>query len=200
VAGYIVVHDFVVLPSLRRQAYQLFIHRLRKAKRFSTGFYPMICNRVIISLASLLSCCAVAACASSTTQVVAPNVSQQPAARPIQNASIPIVTKGAESGKKQILGSASSTLPDCTMDGYPIVTVTGKPSNGQVVIEKDLAYPSFPKDNVRSVCNAQKVPGVSFYYTSNPGFVGTDNTVLDLLFPDGSIRKYNFSISVRSTS
>jgi hypothetical protein len=109
----------------------------------------------------------------------------------------PTVTKGAESGKKQILGSASSIIPDCTSDGYPIVTVVKKPSNGQFDAEKTEAFPSFPKDNVRYSCNSQKVPAVGFYYTSTPGFTGTDSLSLNILYPDGSLKNFSFTILVR---
>jgi hypothetical protein len=147
------------------------------------------------STAALLACLASAAC-SNSTQVLVANTPPAAAPRPTAVPNPPI-TKGAESGKKQILGSASSTLPDCTSDGYPTVTVVKKPQNGQMQIEKSDTYPSFPKDNVRYSCNSQKVPSVTFYYTSTAGFIGTDSVALELLFPDGNIRTYNFNILVR---
>lgn len=140
-----------------------------------------------------------AACGNSTTQVLVANQNPASAQRPAPNPAAP-VQKGAESGKKQILGTASSTLPDCTTDGYPTVTIVRKPQNGLAEFEKMDAYPSFPKDNVRSNCNSKKVPGVGFYYTSNPGFVGTDYASFELLYPDGNLRTLNFSISVRNPS
>lgn len=139
----------------------------------------------------------IAACGNSTTQVLVANQNPAAAQRPVANPNAPVL-KGAESGKKQILGTASSTLPDCTTDGYPTVTIVRKPQNGLAEAEKTDAYPTFPKDNVRSACNSKKVPGVGFYYTSNPGFVGTDYASFELLYPDGNLRTLNFSISVRS--
>ena len=114
--------------------------------------------------------------------------------RPEQINTIP---KGAESGKKQLLGSVSSTLPDCTTDGYPTVTVTKAPESGQVTSEKGEAFPSFPKDNIRFACDTKKVASVLLYYASNQGFTGDDTASIDIRFPDGSIKKYNFVISVR---
>jgi len=109
----------------------------------------------------------------------------------------PTVTKGAESGKKQFLGSASSINPDCTSDGYPIATVVRKPANGQFDVEKTDAFTSFPKDNIRFSCNSQKVPSIGFYYTSAAGFTGTDNVSLNILYPDGSLKNFAFTILVR---
>jgi hypothetical protein len=155
-------------------------------------------DRSTTAFAFILACLALTACSHSATQVVVANVPQQAAAQkpvqtPAQNGPI---AKGAESGKKQLLGSASALAADCTSEGYPTVKITKGPPNGQMAIEHGETIASYPKDNPRSACNLQKIPSVIFYYTSNSGYTGTDNVSLEVLFPDGTLKNLNFSISV----
>jgi hypothetical protein len=192
-------------PSLQPQSYALSSHHLQSGEHFQLylkGFFPMHWDRKITVLAGLATCLAITAC-SNSTQVIVPNVSQQAAPqgapRPAQNqpAPNPPIVKGAESGKKQILTSISAVDPDCASQGYAAVTVVKAPQNGQVTSEKGEAFPTFAKDNVRSVCDTKKLPATMLYYTSNPGFTGMDSSVVEVLFPDGVIRRLNFAISVR---
>jgi hypothetical protein len=154
-------------------------------------------NRSTTSFAFILACLALTACSRSATQVVVANVPQQVAQKPVQTpAQNAPVAKGAESGKKQLLGSASAIAADCSSEGYPTVKITKGPPNGQMAIERGETIASYPKDNPRFACNSQKIPSIIFYYTSNSGYTGMDNVSLEILFPDGTLKNFSFAISV----
>ncbi len=148
-------------------------------------------------LAGLLVCLAVAACTNQTTQVLVPGASPQQAAAVPHPARRPPIAKGAESGKKQLFETAAALNPDCSIAGEPFITVVKAPTNGQMTVEKGEAFPTFPKENVRSACNTQKVPATLLYYTSNPGFTGTDTAMIELVTPLGGLIRTSYVITVR---
>jgi hypothetical protein len=43
----------------------------------------------------------------------------------------------------------------------------------------------------------KKVPAELLYYTSNPGFVGTDFVAVETVFQDGSLYRREYTISVK---
>jgi hypothetical protein len=106
-------------------------------------------------------------------------------------------TKGALSGQKQQMAVFYSLNPDCSNHARPNISITKQPTNGTVLLEDSMGYPNFPKENIRSVCNARKVPVLSIAYVSNPGFVGNDNFNFELIDSNGNLKKYSNSVSVR---
>ncbi len=149
-------------------------------------------------MAGLLACLSMISCTTQTTQVVVPGGGpQQQAAAPRPTTQRPPIAKGAESGKKQLFDTVSALNPDCTNAGEPVVTVVKPPVNGQITVEKGEAFPNFPKDNVRSACNTQKVPATLIYYTSNPGFTGIDSATIEILTPTGGLVRPVYAITVR---
>lgn len=145
---------------------------------------------------SLATCLVGTGCSSSTNQVmVTPGPQQVALQRPaVVRQPAP---KSAESGKKQLMGSAVSINPDCSAAGEPVVTIVKPPTNGRMTAEKGETYPSFVKENPRSACNSKKVPATNIYYTSNPGFTGTEYATVEVLFPQGNIDRGDLIITVR---
>jgi hypothetical protein len=105
--------------------------------------------------------------------------------------------KGASSGEKQKMNDFMSINPDCTATGVPKITIVTPPAHGTMIVEKDEAYPNFPRDNVRSACNTRKVPAVLLYYQSATGYTGNDIAVIEVLFPAGNLRHQTYTITVR---
>jgi hypothetical protein len=59
--------------------------------------------------------------------------------------------------------------------GYPTIKVAKAPHHGEVSVEEGTALADFGKDDARNVCNGKSVPATVIYYTSEPGFIGTDS-------------------------
>jgi hypothetical protein len=61
------------------------------------------------------------------------------------------------------------------------VRVVTPPKNGRLEIDHDEDFPNFNQDNVRFNCNTQKLAGTIVRYQSNPGFIGDDYTIIEIL-------------------
>ncbi len=140
---------------------------------------------ICLALLGLLSACVPAGTGAATAQGGSTNGTSN------------IVQKGAFSGTKQLIGHYIQLTPSCETLGYAAVRVTQPPTNGQVSIEQGEDYPDYKKDNVRFSCDSKKVPAVLLFYTSKPGFVGTDFAVVDAVFADGGLMHREFTISVK---
>lgn len=105
--------------------------------------------------------------------------------------------RGAVSGQKQVIVSFYATAPDCTSLGYPTLKLAKPPQHGQVSIEKGAAFATFGKDDPRSVCNGKEVPATVIYYTSNPGFIGTDSVDFERIGVAGAYGYHAYTINVR---
>ena len=105
--------------------------------------------------------------------------------------------RGAESGKRQIINHYLTSNPDCSSNGYPNVKVTTPPEHGVVSIENGEGFPGFPKENVRSACNAKKLPAIVVYYTSQAGYAGTDKLSVECIFPEGGFTHIDYTVNVR---
>jgi hypothetical protein len=58
-------------------------------------------------------------------------------------------------------------------------------------------YVRFPKENIRSKCNLQKVKGTLVNYKTAEKYTGKDEFDMLILYPGGFARKLHFDISVR---
>lgn len=156
----------------------------------------MIKNRNMCLFACLIAVAILTGCEQRVTNVGVPQIAQQPPAAPATAVIQPIV-RGAESGKKQQIGTYQALNPDCSNAGYLVVTIVKPPANGQATAEKGESFPRFPKENIRSACNSQKLPSMILYYTSNLGFTGTDTVSVEALNVEGFILKETFVVTVR---
>jgi hypothetical protein len=93
--------------------------------------------------------------------------------------------KVVASGRPLLLYQAYATNPNCTSAGTVVVRVAQPPDHGRVNIRQTGVFPRFPESNLRNVCNRRRVPGVEATYVSQRGYIGSDFTVLEVLFPAG---------------
>jgi hypothetical protein len=105
--------------------------------------------------------------------------------------------RGAISGQKQLIASFYATAPDCTSLGYPTLKLAKPPQHGQVSIEQGTAFAAFERNEPRSVCNGRKVPATVIYYTSEPGFIGTDSVAFERIGVAGAYGYHTYTINVR---
>jgi hypothetical protein len=91
----------------------------------------------------------------------------------------------------------SSINPDCSSGGYPNVRIVTKPSNGELNVAKGDMFPSYPKNNPRSACNAKKVAATMLDYQPKAGFTGKDSFAVQVIFPSGKEEKFNYAITVK---
>lgn len=101
------------------------------------------------------------------------------------------------SGKKTALGMASSVKRDCTFNSYPYTAVVKQPSHGKVTFEHGTVHVKYDKDSDAYICSGKPVEGTTIYYTSDPGFVGTDQFTLRVTVLYGSkVSDENLTVKV----
>jgi hypothetical protein len=101
------------------------------------------------------------------------------------------------SGAKHRIGFYFDLNPDCSAVGDINVRVTKQPEHGTVETVAATDYVRFPKENIRSKCNQQKVKGTLVNYKTAEKYTGKDEFDLLILYPGGFARKLHFDISVR---
>jgi hypothetical protein len=106
-------------------------------------------------------------------------------------------TRFVASGAKQRIGFYVDLNPDCSAAGDINVRVTKQPEHGTVETVATTDYTYFPKENIRSKCNRQKVKGTLVNYKAAEKYTGSDEFDLLILFPDGLAWEYHFDIRVR---
>jgi hypothetical protein len=105
-------------------------------------------------------------------------------------------SRGVVTGTKQKIGFMYSINPDCSSIGYATIRVVTPPLHGATTFEQGSDFTTFAKDNQRYECNLKKSPGVLIYYQSEPGFVGKDTVVLNVLLASGNLQIYTYNITV----
>ncbi|MGJ4993375.1 hypothetical protein ACQR0Z_03090 [Bradyrhizobium sp. HKCCYLS3077] len=100
------------------------------------------------------------------------------------------------SGKPLILFNATSVNPDCTALGNVEVRVVQGPEHGRVSVSRTRVFPNYAAGNLRSTCNARRVPGVLVTYVSQRGYVGDDLVVIEVFFPNGRAQRATVAIRV----
>lgn len=113
------------------------------------------------------------------------------------NAPARAVSKVAASGATILLYQMSSTNPDCSSAGQPLVRIIQSPEHGRLTIRNTRVFPLFSPNNLRSACNRTRVPGIQLHYTSQRGYTGYDAAAIDIFFPSGQNRQASFDITVR---
>ena len=108
-----------------------------------------------------------------------------------------VLVRGAESGKKQKIYFTTFLNPDCSHIPGGLVKEAPAPAHGHFTTEPGEDFPVYQKENIRSACNGKKMPVFDFFYTSEPGFTGSDSFGVDVVGPTGTYVHYNFTINVR---
>jgi hypothetical protein len=106
------------------------------------------------------------------------------------------VQRVVASGTKHRIGFYVALDPDCSATGDINIRVTKQPDHGMVETVATTGYPYFPKENIRSKCNQNKVKGTLVNYKAEK-YTGNDEFDLLILYPGGFAREYHFNISVR---
>ncbi len=101
------------------------------------------------------------------------------------------------SGGRLTLISTGAFDQACHSLGRMSVSLIQQPSNGTILVEDVKDYPNFWAFNTRSRCNTLKLPKTRVSYQSNPGYVGTDETIIEIIGPMGRVRRLRYYISVR---
>ena len=101
------------------------------------------------------------------------------------------------SGAKHRIGFYVDLNPDCSAVGDINVRVTKQPEHGTVETVAATDYVRFPKENIRSKCNLQKVKGTLVNYKTAEKFTGKDEFDLLILYPEGFALEHHFDVSVR---
>jgi hypothetical protein len=86
--------------------------------------------------------------------------------------------------------------PDCSVAGITKYKIIQYPTHGNIQINEEKVYSTFPLGNARYACNGKPEDGISAHYKSEPGFVGHDATVIQFYFPSGTMQVMNFDIDV----
>jgi hypothetical protein len=107
------------------------------------------------------------------------------------------MSRAAASGTPIKLLFANSTNPDCTTLGRPTVRLIRAPQHGRVHITPARDFPTFSPANIRSACNARRVPGMLVRYVSQRGYVGMDYLSVEVIFATGTLQQRHYSINVR---
>ena len=107
------------------------------------------------------------------------------------------IPKAIPEGVPRKINTYYSLNQDCTADPGILGRVVVASENGRVSFRPGADYPSYPRTNSRYRCNLKKAPSVQLWYTPNPGFRGSDSTIVEALYPDGTMIKRTFTIDVR---
>lgn len=116
--------------------------------------------------------------------------------QPSPAGTVTIVNRAAFAGQRQKVGFYAYLNADCSSQGYAVVRAEVLPTHGTVETVNGQGFTQYPADNQRYQCNLVKAPLVEVFYTSVPGYRGTDEFVLRTVFPGGIARTDKYSISV----
>jgi hypothetical protein len=136
------------------------------------------------------------ACTLALASCIVINTNNPGATAARQATGKPII-RGALSSQRQIVASFYATASDFTSLGYPTLEVAKAPKYGEVSVEQGTALADFEKDDARDVCNWKSVPATVIYYTSEPGFIGTDSVEFERIGVRGAYGYHSYMIKVR---
>jgi hypothetical protein len=122
---------------------------------------------------------------------------QKPDTPTVREATETPQVRGALSGQRQIIVSFYATASDCTSLGYPTLKVAKAAQHGRVSVEQGTALADFAKDDARRICKGKSVPATVIYYTSEPGFIGTDSVAFERIGVAGAYGYHVYTINVR---
>ncbi|SCY28016.1 hypothetical protein [Microvirga guangxiensis] len=112
-------------------------------------------------------------------------------------ASVSPPLKVTTAGKPLTVDSYYSINPDCSSVGKTVVRLVEAPKNGRLETKEATDFPSFRESNSRHHCNRQRVPVVQAIYIPSPGYLGQDSFKMDVIYPSGTARTYNYKLEVR---
>ena len=110
---------------------------------------------------------------------------------------MPTLQRVVASGRPQPIYPYIIVNAACKTMGQADIGLAERPRHGRVTVEQGIDYPSFSPANPRSVCNKQKFPSQRIVDTSEPGFAGEDEFVVEAIGPFGIPQRGRFHVTVR---
>jgi hypothetical protein len=102
-------------------------------------------------------------------------------------------TAQGESGKDIQIGVYVNIRPDCTSGPLPTIRLTEPPAHGKVTVKKA----SLNATNYKQ-CLALTAPAYVAFYRADKDFLGDDNVVLEVRYPQGRQETQHITITIRS--
>jgi hypothetical protein len=115
-------------------------------------------------------------------------------ARPIPET---VVNRDAFAGNEIRIAAMNYVNADCTSGPLPLLRIVTAPQNGDQRMEEITIPVDRKSDDRRASCNGKPVQAIGVFYKSKDGFTGKDNVVIDVDFKAGTVRRFNYRISVR---
>ena len=100
-------------------------------------------------------------------------------------------------GARTRIGFSFSLNQDCSVAGPIIVRVLQAPKNGNFESVDEEGFSSYEKSDQRFRCNTESRIVQKYFYTSNIGFTGKDQVVIETFFSNGNSRKRIFNITIK---
>lgn len=108
-----------------------------------------------------------------------------------------IVNRDAFTGNEIRIAAMQMVNADCTSGPLPSLRIATAPQNGEQR-QEEISVPVDRKSgDPRANCNGKPVNAVGVFYKSKEGFAGKDNVVIDVDFKNGTVRRFNYKITVR---
>jgi hypothetical protein len=107
------------------------------------------------------------------------------------------ITRDVYSGKEERIAAMNYVYADCSSGPPPDLHVIAAPKNGNYRFETTTIPVDRRADSSRAACNGKPVNAVAVYYTANDAFTGGDSMVIDVDFRNGTVRRYDYAITVR---
>lgn len=86
--------------------------------------------------------------------------------------------------------------PACAPLGVARVSAAQPPGRGTLEIDRREGFVTYASNDARATCNRRRVEGIAVTYRPEPGYVGPDGVLLDIVYADGSTRQRRYAIAV----
>ncbi|GAB0118975.1 hypothetical protein [Acidisoma sp. 7E03] len=96
-----------------------------------------------------------------------------------------VMHKTTTAGETMLIARPASLAPDCTPLGDVDAKVILPPGHGKVSITAGTAFPNYAPGDPPYACNSHRSPATIIAYQAKPGYVGQDETKVQIFFPDG---------------
>lgn len=124
---------------------------------------------------------------------------KKPAAKAEIAKAIPeiVVNRDVFSGNEARIGAMNWVNADCTSGPVPTLRITAAPQNGELRQEEVTMSVDRRKGDARFDCNGKPVTAIAVHYKPKGDFKGKDNVVIDVDYKTGTVKRFNYKITVR---
>jgi hypothetical protein len=141
---------------------------------------------------------------SAATLALAPVIAlaqdpKKPAAKAEIVRAIPetAVNRDAFGGNEMRLGAMNWVNADCTSGPVPALRIVTAPQNGELRQEEVTIPVDRRKGDSRFDCNGKPVTAIAVHYKPKEDFKGNDKVVIDVDYKTGTVKRFNYKITVR---